>query len=347
MTASTPNTRYVLTFVLALVLAGSGLLIYGVMFRANVELGNRRAEYFYIHSHWTYPEVVDALVEHNIIKNRHSFEWVAKLKKYDVNVKPGRYHILEKMSNSALVNLLRKGDQEPVHFTLNAVRTKEQLASRVGGKLEADSTALLNMLNNNDYLARFGMNTNTILTLFIPNTYEFYWTSSAEDFMDRMAKEYKKFWTEERKSKAKALGLSQTEAVILASVVQEEQNRYEEEKPIIAGLYLNRLREHMPLQSDPTVRYALGDFTITRVLGEDLHVDSPYNTYLHSGLPPGPICFPEPSSIDAVLDAKKNKYLYMCAEFGTGKHNFAETFEEHKLNAQRYRAALDKNGIKR
>jgi UPF0755 protein len=243
--------------------------------------------------------------------------------------------------------MLRKGEQEPVHFTLNAVHTKVQLASRVGGKLEADSIALLNMLNDDAYLSRYGMNVNTILSLFVPQTYEFYWTTSAEAFMERMAREYKKFWNEERKGKARAIGLSQTEVVTLASIVEEEQSRFDDEKPLIAGVYMNRLKAHMPLQSDPTVRYALGDFSVNRVLSEDLRTPSPYNTYLHAGLPPGPICFPEPSSVDAVLNYKKHNYIYMCAEFGTGRHHFAETFEQHKLNAQRYRDALDKNGIKR
>ncbi len=346
--AEKPKKRFLTFFlILAFLLTGTGLWVYVWVYRSNVELGDRRGEYFYIRDHETYPEVVSNLVERHVIRNRSSFEWVAHLKKYDTNVKPGRYHITEKMSNNTLVNLLRKGDAEPVHFTLNAVRTKEQLASRVGGKLEADSTALLRMLNDDAYLSRFGMNSTTVLTLFIPNTYEFLWVSSAEDFMDQMARDYKKFWSEERRTQAKALGLSQTEVVILASIVQEEQTRYQDERQVIAGLYLNRLKEHMALQSDPTVRYALGDFTLNRVLNEDLHIASPYNTYLHTGLPPGPICFPEPASVDAVLTPAKHKFLYMCAEYGTGRHNFSETFEQHKIYAQRYREALDKNGIKR
>jgi len=337
----------VICFLLAVVLAGGGLWFYSLVYRSNVELGERHSEFFYIRSNWSYTDVLNALADKKFIRNRNSFDWVARLKKYDKEVKPGRYRILENMSNSALVNMLRKGDQEPVRFTLNAVHTKEQLASRVGGKLEADSVALLNMLNNDAFLSKFGLNSNTILSLFIPNTYQFNWTSTAEDFMERMAKEYKKFWNEERRSKAKEIGLSQTEVIILASIIQEEQSRYEDEKPIIAGLYLNRLREHMPLQSDPTIRYALGDYSVNRILSEDLKIASPYNTYLHKGLPPGPIGFPEVSSIDAVLNFRKTNYLYMCAEFGTGRHDFASTFEQHKQNAQRYRDALDKNGIKR
>ncbi len=333
--------------VLALFIGGAGFWLYKMVYLSNVELGAKRSEFFFVHTGWTYTDVVNALEEHKVIKNRRSFEWVAKLKKYDKNIKPGRYRILENMSNRSLVNLLRSGEQEPVHFTLNAVHTKEQLASRVGGKLEADSSALLHLLNDDVFLSKYGMNTNTILTLFIPQTYELLWVTTPEEFIERNAKEYKKFWTEERKAKAKAIGLSQTEVIILASIVQEEQSRFDDEKPVIAGVYLNRLRDHMPLQSDPTVRYALGDFMVSRVLSEDLKTESPYNTYLHTGLPPGPICFPEVSSIDAVLNHQKNKYIYMCAEFGTGRHNFAVDFEQHKINAKRYREALDANGIRR
>jgi UPF0755 protein len=334
-------------FVLTILLAGSAFWVYRMIYLGNVDLGGKRSEFFYIHSDWDYDRVANELVEQKFIKSRSSFDWVAKMKKYKDHVKPGRYRIIEHMSNSALINMLRIGEQEPVHFTFNAVHTKEQLASRVGGKLEADSVSLLRMLNDNTYLSHFGMNSNTVLSLFIPSTYEFYWTTSAEGFMEHMAKEYKKFWTDDRKNKARSIGLSQTQVITLASIVQEEQSRYDDEKPIIAGVYLNRLRENMPLQSDPTVRYALGKFNVSRILSADLKIDSPYNTYLHTGLPPGPISFPDASSVDGVLNYKKHKYIYMCADFSTGRHNFSETFAQHKVFAQRYREALDRNGILR
>jgi UPF0755 protein len=348
MTASSlASPKKLILLILAGLLAGAGFWLYRMIYLGNVELNGRKAEYFFVHSNWTYDDVVKALEDRNLIKNRRSFEWVAKLKKYDHQVKPGRYRLVESMSNSALVNMLRRGDQEPVRFTLNAVRTKEQLASRVGGKLEADSTALLNMLQDDAYLSRYGMTSADIMSLFIPDTYEFMWTSTAEQFMDRMAKEYKKFWTEERKEKAKAMDMSQSQVMTLASIVQEEQNRFADERPAIAGVYINRLKEGMRLQSDPTVRYAIGDFNASRFYSSDTHVESPYNTYLHKGLPPGPICFPEASSVDAVLNYKKSNYLYFCAEYGTGRHLFAQTFEEHEINAKKYHEALDKAGIKR
>jgi UPF0755 protein len=334
-------------FVLAIILAASAFWVYRMIYLGNVELDGKRSEFFYIHSYWDYDRVANELVGQKFIKSRSSFDWVAKMKKYKDHVKPGRYRIIEHMSNSTLINMLRKGEQEPVHFTFNAVHTKEQLASRVGGKLEADSVSLLRMLNDDAYLSRFGMNSNTALSLFIPATYEFYWTTPAEIFMERMAKEYKKFWTDERKNKAKSIGLSQTQVITLASIVQEEQSRYDDEKSTIAGVYINRLHEGMPLQSDPTVRYALGKFNVSRILSGDLKTESPYNTYLHAGLPPGPISFPDASSVDAVLNYKKHKYIYMCADFSTGRHNFSETFAQHKIFAQRYREALDRNGILR
>jgi UPF0755 protein len=347
MAGQTNKTLRYLVFALLLVLLGFAFWLYRIVYVDNVDLANRRAEYFFIHTGWTYPDVLNGLVEGKFIRNRQSFEWVAKLKKYEKFVKPGRYHIQDNMSNSALINLLKKGDTDPVHFTFNLVHSKTQLASRVGGKLEVDSVDLLNKLNDDAFLSRYGFNSNNILGMFIPNTYSFPWTTTTTAFLDEMAKEYRKFWTEERKAKAKLMGLGQTEVITLASIVQEEQNRYDDEKPIIAGVYMNRLKTKMPLQSDPTVRFALGDYSLNRILSSDLKTESPYNTYHHTGLPPGPICFPDASSVDAVLNYKKHKFVYMCAEFGTGRHNFSETFEQHKVYAQRYREALDRNGIKR
>lgn len=209
-----------IVFIIALLIVVGGFWIYRMIYLGNVELGERKSEFFYIHTGWNYEQVAASLDEKHLIKSRTSFDWVAKMKKYDRHIRPGRYRIMAHMSNSALLNLLRKGDQEPVHFTFNEVHTKKQLASRVGSKIEADSTGLLRMLNDDAYLGKYGMNSNNILSLFIPATYEFVWTTSAEEFMGRMAKEYRKFWTDERRSKAKAVGLSQTQVVILASIVE-------------------------------------------------------------------------------------------------------------------------------
>jgi UPF0755 protein len=271
---------------------------------------------------------------------------IARMKKFS-KVKPGRYRITDGMSNRELVNMLRAGNQVPIDFTFNNIRTKEQLAGRVGARLEADSVRFLFLLNDAGFLSKYGMSPETVMTLFIPNTYELYWNTSEEQFFDRMAQEYKKFWTDDRKSKAAALGMKQSEIVILASIVEAEQTRYTDERPSIAGLYLNRLKKGMPLQSDPTVIYALGDFSIQRVLNSDLDIDSPYNTYKHTGLPPGPIRIPEAASIDAVLNYKKCDYLYMCAEYGTGHHKFTSDYDQHLKNARDYQKALNSASIKR
>lgn len=303
-------------------------------------------EYFYVHTGTTYPELVTQLNEAKIIDDTASFSMIARLKKF-VNPKAGRYRITNGMSNRELVNMLRAGNQVPVDFTFNNIRTKEQLAGRVGAKLEADSAKFLFLLNDPGFLSKYGMTPTTVMTLFLPNTYELYWNTSEEKFFERMAQEYKKFWTEDRKAKAAALNLQQSEVIILASIVEAEQTRYADERPSIAGLYINRIRKGIPLQSDPTVIYALGDFSIQRVLNSDLDIDSPYNTYKHAGLPPGPIRIPEPASIDAVLNYKKCDYIYMCAEYGTGHHKFTSDYDQHLKNARDYQKALNAASIKR
>jgi len=344
--------KKIILITLAVLLVGGGTggyFIYGWIYKSNVFLDGKKSVVIFIPTGSVYEDVLEILGEQQIIKDMKSFEWVAKEKKYTENVKPGRYRILANMSNSELINMLRSGNQEPVSFTFNSIRTKEQLAGRVGAKLEADSVELLDMLNNEEILqTKFGLNKKTILTIFIPNTYEFYWNTSAQEFMERMAKEYKKFWTDERKKKAKYAGLTQSEVSILASIVQKEQSIFKDEKYIIAGLYINRLKKNMPLQSDPTLIYAIGDFSIQRLYDKDKEIDSPYNTYKNIGLPPGPICIPEISSLDAVLNYDKNDYIYMCAkEDFSGRHNFSKTYEQHSVYAKKYQKALDKRKINR
>ncbi|HVA99377.1 MAG TPA: endolytic transglycosylase MltG [Bacteroidia bacterium] len=324
-----------------------GYIGYKAVYQSNVSLNGKKSQFIYIHTGATFEEVLNMLYEKNIIINRTTFEWLAKQKKYPENIKPGRYRVLESMSNDALINLLRSGKQEPIEFTLNDVRTKEQLASRVSGKIEADSVSIMNALNDNDFLQKYGMNKNNIMALFIPETYQFYWNTSVDEWMDKMASAYKKMWTVTRKNEAQKMEFTQTQVSILASIVQAEQSQNNEEKRIIAGLYINRLKRGMPLQSDPTLIYAAGDFSITRVLNADKTIDSPYNTYMYKGLPPGPILLPEISSIDAVLNYDKNNYIYMCAEFGTGKHDFSTTIAQQSANARKFRKCLNENNILR
>ncbi|TND06557.1 MAG: UPF0755 protein [Bacteroidetes bacterium] len=333
--------------IVTLLAAGAGgWWFWDSYYKPNVDLHGKRSEFLYVRTGWTMTELEGYLVDQKIIKDENSFREIAKLKKF-TEIKPGRYRLRDGMSNRELVNMLRAGLQEPVDFTFNGIRTKEQLVSRVSRKIEADSAALFYMLNDNTFLSSYGFTNHTVMTMFIPDTYEMNWNTSAEQFMERMAKEYKAFWTEERKAKCKITTLTQSQAVILASIVQGEQTRDNEEKKIIAGLYLNRLRIKMPLQSDPTLIFALGDFTVRRVLNGDKEIDSPYNTYLHTGLPPGPISIPDISSVDAVLNFKKTNYLYMCAEYGTGHHNFTKDYNEHLKNAKAFQDALNKANINR
>ncbi|MDQ3191597.1 MAG: endolytic transglycosylase MltG [Bacteroidota bacterium] len=320
---------------------------YKMIYLPNVFLGKNIKQHLYIPTGSSMQDVVNILYENGYIINKSSFEWLAEQKNYKNHVHPGKYIIKSGMSNNKLIDLLRSGEQEPLKLTFNSIRTKEQLATRIASQIEADSLSIMKLLLDKNFLSnKYHMNPENILSLFIPNTYEFYWNTSAEKFLDRMANEYKAFWTEERKAKAKQIGLSQSEVTVLASIVQAEQSRHNDEKAIIAGLYINRLKKGMRLESDPTLVYAHGDFSINRVLNVHKEINSPYNTYRNTGLPPGPINLPEVSSLDAVLNYKKNDFIFMCAkEDFSGYHNFSKSLEQHNIYAQKYRAALNKRKI--
>ncbi len=335
------------TLLIILVVGGvGGYYAYKTIYQSNVNLGDKKSEIIYIPTGSTFEDVIRILGDNNILKNRSTFELLAKKKKYIDNIKPGKYRVLAKMSNNALVNLLRAGIQEPIKINFNGLHTVDEFVSRVGRRIEADSNSLQEAIRDNGYLSKYGFNQDNIQALFIPNTYEFYWNTSVDEFFERMAKEYKLFWNEERKSKAKKIGYSQTEVITLASIVQGEQCCDNDEKKIIAGLYINRLNDQMPMQSDPTVIFAIGDFTIKRVSTEQTRYNSPYNTYVNVGLPPGPIGFAQQSSIDAVLNYEKSDYIYMCAkEDLSGKHYFAKTYEQHCVYAKKYRDALNAKNI--
>ena len=275
-----------------------------------------------------------------------AFHWVSKKKEYSKSVKTGRYLLKKGMNTNQIVNILKSGRQTPLNVTFNNVRTREELAGKVSKYLITDSLSILNLFSDENQIKKFGFTTETFRTMFIPDTYEFYWTTSAEEFADRMKSEYDKFWNDDRRKKAEEINLTPAEVTTLASIVQAETAKKEEQNRI-AGLYMNRLRRGQLLQADPTVKYAVGDFSLKRILNAHLEIDSPYNTYKYAGLPPGPINFPETTAIDAVLNYEKHNYLYMCAkEDFSGFHNFAVTFEEHSRNAAKYRTALDRNNIK-
>jgi UPF0755 protein len=321
-------------------------LAYKTIYQSNVNLGDKKSQIIYIPTGSTFEDVVRILGENNILENRSSFEWLSEKKNYKNAIKPGKYRILAKMSNNALVNLLRAGIQEPVEINFNGLKTKSQLISRVALRIEADSLDLYYAFNDNGFLNKYGFNAQTVQALFIPNSYEFYWNTSVDEFFDRMAKEYKNFWTDTRVQHAKEIGYSQTEVAVLASIVQAEQCCDQEEQKIIAGLYINRLNKEMLLQSDPTVIFAIGDFSIQRVSFEQTRYNSPFNTYVNKGLPPAPIGFAQAAAMEAVLDYDKNDFIYMCAkEDFSGKHNFAKTYEQHLVYAKQYRDALNARNI--
>lgn len=315
--------------------------LYQYIFKPNIQTPGS----IIIPLHATYEQVIDSLKKREIILNYKAFDWVAKRKKYDQLIKPGKYLLDKGLNTNEIVNMLRSGDQQPVLVTFNNLRFISELAGAVARYIQPDSVTLLKKFTDQAVFEQYGFTESTFHCMFIPNTYEFYWTTTPDQFLERMAMEYKRFWNDERRSKAVALGLTPEEVMTVASIVQEESNK-KDERPIIAGLYLNRIKRGMPLQADPTVKYALGNFRIKRVLNSHLAIDSPYNTYKYPGLPPGPINFPEISCIDAVLNAAKTPYLYMCArEDFSGYHNFAKTLSAHNENARKYKEALNAQEI--
>ena len=261
-------------------------------------------------------------------------------------VKSGRYAIEPDDNMLGLYRKLRQGNQAPVRLTIPTARTMDRLAGTLSKKLMMDSATVARALADSAFCRHYGYDTTTIACLFVPNTYEVYWNIGLDRFMQRMQKEHEAFWTAERLEKAKAAGLTPEEVATLASIVDEETAN-NEEKPMVAGMYVNRLRCGMPLQADPTIKFALRDFSLRRIYHKHLNVESPYNTYRNAGLPPGPIRIASIAGIDAVLNHVHHDFLYMCAkEDFSGTHNFARTYKEHLANAAKYSAALNRRGIK-
>jgi UPF0755 protein len=288
----------------------------------------------------SFKDVQRKMHEGRYVQDLISFSFLARITGYDEHIKPGRYILRKNMTNLQVIKVLRDGKQEPVRVTFNNVRLAADLAEKItrnlGMKPEEFEAALVQFAMNNPY----GFNKNNVMAMFIPNTYEVYYNISPGKLIERMHEEYEKFWTTARKEKATALGLTPTEVSTLASIVQAE-SILDDEAPVIAGLYLNRLKKGIALQADPTLVFAVGDFTLKRVLNEHKEIDSPYNTYKYAGLPPGPINMPEIKSIDAVLNYSPSDYYYMCAkEDFSGRHNFTNSYEEHMRNAAKYQKAL-------
>ncbi len=308
--------------------------------------GAGSATALYIPAGADYQSVLDSLRQRRLLHSERTFDWVAQRMNYPNKVRPGRYLLQSGMNNRRLVAMLRSGSQSPVEFTIHNIRTKADLVHLAGKKLEIDTIALMQLLNDTTILDTAGFTPDNIIAMFMADTYQLNWTTNHKAFFKRMYHEYNQFWTAERQALADTIRLTPHQVVALAAIVEEEV-KHNDEMPRIAGVYLNRLRINMPLQADPTVRYAVGNFALQRLLKEHTEIKSPYNTYKRTGLPPGPIRIPSKIAIASTLKAEKNEYIYFCAkEDFSGYSNFAVTYQDHLLNARKYRDELDRRGIK-
>lgn len=292
-----------------------------------------------------FKQVLDTLDKHDLVRDPLSFRFLAKVLGVAEKVKPGRYVVGPESGNWELLRKMRNGRQDAIRLTINNLRLKEDIASKLGKVMAFDSTYIMKMLDSTEFTQQYGYTPETIPCLFIPDTYEVFWTSSFDDFMHKMEKANKRFWNSKRINQANSLGLTPVQAGILASIVYGE-SKFSGEQARIAGVYWNRFRTGMRLQADPTVIFAWKDFSIKRVTGKYMAIDSPYNTYRIIGLPPGPISIPPVDVLDKVLNLEKHQFMYFCAkEDFSGTHNFAITYEEHMKNAAKFQAALDANKI--
>lgn len=336
--------RYILLVVLIVGL-GAGYYIYNAMFTSNTWTPDGDPVSIYIKPGDDFETIRQRMYSKGLIINRNTFEWLAQRKNYPGNIKAGHYQIKEGISNNELINILRAGMQTPVNVVFNNLRTLPDLSKNVSNQLLLDSSDIMKKLKDTSYVSQLGFDTTTIKSMFIPNTYEFYWTVTPDKFLQRMKEEYEKFWNEDRREKAEAIDFTPFEVTILASIIEKETNKTDE-MATIAGVYKNRLERNWRLQADPTLKYALNDFKIRRVLDAHKNIDSPYNTYKYRGLPPGPICLPSIAAIDAVLNYEDHKYNYFVAKPDfSGYHSFSQTYAEHIRKAKEYQRALNQKRI--
>lgn len=346
---------YIKKIILAIAIIGmiaAGIFsyyIYNSVFDSNTSF-SQKEQVIYIPSEADFSSVLDTLRPY--VKDLQSFSLVAEKKGYASKVRPGRYTLNKGMNNNDLVNRLRSGNN-PVKVVFNNQERLENLAGRIASQIEADSTSLIEAFRDKDFMAENGFTRETALGMYVPNQYEFYWNTSAEEFRERMKKEYDRFWTEERLKKAEEIGLSPAQVITIASIVQKETAKVDE-RPRVAGVYMNRFKDGWKLDADPTVIYAIKETTnnfdtiIKRVLYKDLEINSPYNTYKYRELPPGPIWMPDISSINAVLDYEDHDFYYFVANVENfGYHKFAKNLAQHNRNKQEYVRWINKKGIKR
>lgn len=323
--------------------------VYDIIFAPNTEFEKEKVA-VYIPTGATYSDVREQLEP--LLKNIEEFDMVAEKKAYSSNIKAGKYILRKGMNNNELVNALRSGN-DPVWVSFNNQERLEDLAGRIAGQIEADSASLVKAMKDTSFLKAHNFDLANALSMYVPNKYEFFWNTSAEEFRERMLTEYKRFWTEERLAKAEKIGLTPQEVMVVASIVQKETAKVDERRKV-AGVYMNRINNSWKLDADPTVIYAIkkksGNFDtiIKRVLYKDLELDSPYNTYLYGGIPPGPIFMPDISSIDAVLNYEDHDYFFFVADVQNfGYHKFAETLAQHNRNKQEYVRWINEQGTYR
>lgn len=343
MKKSTKRTL-VCTFALLFIVGGMccGIFYYYLFYP---QFHPSKTTYIYIDRDDTIDSIYNKVKIKGKLNNIEGFVWMSRYRKYDSNIHTGRYAIRPNENVYHVFSRLYRGYQEPMNLTIGSVRTLDRLARSVGKQLMIDSAEVAEIMNNHIAIEKMGYSKETLPSLFIPETYQVYWDMSVNEFFERMQKEHNKFWNKERLTKATDLGMTTAEVSTLASIVEEETNNAEE-KPMVAGLYINRLNRGMLLQADPTVKFALQDFGLKRITNQHLNIASPYNTYQVIGLPPGPIRIPTPIGIDAVLNHTKHNYIYMCAkEDFSGTHNFAATYNDHIRNARKYWDALNKRKI--
>ncbi|MHB8261717.1 MAG: endolytic transglycosylase MltG [Bacteroidia bacterium] len=339
-----------ISFILTLgVLLFAGYSAYVAFLKPNIYLDGKKYKFIYVPTKFTYDELINMLEDENILQDKKTFEWLAKVYDLKNTFKPGRYRVTAGMTNRQLINSIKNGKQEKVKITFNSSdHTNEDLIKKIADKLEITEEELETFfVTETPIRQKYNFTNENLRCLFIPETYELNWNTSLPEFMKLVEANYTAFWTNARKQKAIRTNLSKTDVIILASIVQSE-SAIDEEQQLIAGVYINRINKNMLLQADPTLIYALGDFSIQRVRSKDKDIDSPYNTYRNKGLPPGPICLPYERAIDAVLNYNKHNFLYFCAKPNLSGHsNYSVTYDEHKKFADAYQNEMDKRGINR
>lgn len=330
--------KLILTLLIILL---TGAAFIGWRFFTSNTAFSEKSKYLYIRTgHATYDEVLQTIKDSLFVKNPGSFDFLAQRLDLPERIKPGRYEIKKGMSLSDIVRMLRNGRQSPVNLIITKLRTKESLAALIGRRFECDSASVMEYMHNEDTLKHYGFDTNTIIATVYPNTYTYFWNTTPSAIFKKLFAEYKTVWTPARIQQAQALGLTPVQAYTVASIIEEETNN-NSEKDTMASVYLNRYHAGMPLQADPTVKFALRDFSLRRIYEKHLLVESPYNTYRNKGLPPGPICTPSLITLDKVLQSPKTKYLYFVVSPDLSRHIFTENYKDHMVYAREFHKSMD------